>query len=197
MRCVGSGIVLVLALAGCTSGEVPPAPAGASAPVTGAPSGAGGNEGSAQAAEGEAAAGRAAAGADNEGSASAAGGGEVSRPGGPASHDGCSWRGVYLGRYGSDVPDVGDELVTVRLDSDDRWFVESGTSKVRGRWTRSDDTLTIIDTMTVGAGTACGETPGRYLLRHTNDCATAALTVDEDACEARATRLHGLVLERR
>ncbi len=123
--------------------------------------------------------------------------GEVSRAGGPAEHGGCEWAGAYMGRFGGEAPDVAGEVVTVRLESDGRWFVESGAAKTRGTWTRDDDTLAIVDELTIGASADCGRTPGRYLLRHTNDCGTDALTVHEDTCEARRLRMHQLILERR
>lgn len=123
--------------------------------------------------------------------------GEASRPGGPASHDGCAWAGTFLGRYGAEVPEVGGELVTVRLASDQRWFVESASGKVRGEWAREGAHLVITESLAIGAGTACGDAAGHYVFGMTNDCQTAALSVVEDACAVRAERLHQLVVERR
>ena len=123
--------------------------------------------------------------------------GEASRPGGPASHDGCAWVGTYMGRFGAEVPQVGGELVTVRLSGDQRWFVESASGKVRGEWTRQDEEIVLRETLAIGAGTDCGDTSGTYVFGMTNDCRTAALSLVEDACTARSERLHQLVLERR
>lgn len=123
--------------------------------------------------------------------------GQASRPGGPANHDQCEWSGRWMGRFGADIPQVGDQVVTVHITTDNRWFVEADSMKTRGVYRRDGGVLVIRDELAIGDDAGCADAEGRYVFGQTNDCQTAALSLDEDPCEVRAARLHELVLERR